>query len=43
MGSVERGERNIPLDNIEKIAAGLGISPGALLQEAERDDDYAEF
>ena len=37
MGSVERGERNISLDNIEKIAAGLGISSGALLQEAERD------
>jgi transcriptional regulator with XRE-family HTH domain len=30
-GGVERGERNVSIDNIERIARGLGISPHQLL------------
>lgn len=37
MGSVERGERNVSLDNIERIAKRLGITAGQLLTEAERE------
>jgi transcriptional regulator with XRE-family HTH domain len=37
MGSVERGERNISLENIEKIARSLNLSAGELLLKAERD------
>ncbi|WP_337847880.1 helix-turn-helix transcriptional regulator [Sphingomonas sp.] len=34
-GGVERGERNVSIDNLERIAKGLGISPFLLLQEPE--------
>lgn len=34
-GGVERGERNVSIDNIERIAKGLGISPFLLLKEPE--------
>jgi transcriptional regulator with XRE-family HTH domain len=37
MGAVERGEVNISLDNIERVARGLGLSVSQLLREAERD------
>lgn len=30
VGGVERGERNISLDNIHRIAAALGVAPAAL-------------
>lgn len=33
VGSVERGERNISIDNIEKLAVALGVSPSTLLEE----------
>ncbi|MEZ5423482.1 MAG: helix-turn-helix transcriptional regulator [Pyrinomonadaceae bacterium] len=33
VGSVERGERNITIDNIEKIAIALQVSVTALLEE----------
>lgn len=33
VGSVERGERNISLLNLEKIAKALGVSPIDLLKE----------
>ncbi|QDU21734.1 helix-turn-helix domain-containing protein [Urbifossiella limnaea] len=37
-GSIERGERNVSLDNICLIAAGLGVPPLELLRfEAVRD------
>jgi transcriptional regulator with XRE-family HTH domain len=32
VGSVERGERNISLENICKIGAALGVSPARLLE-----------
>lgn len=31
IGSVERGERNVSIDNVERIARGLGVQPQALL------------
>lgn len=33
VGSVERCERNISIDNIQRIAESLGVSPDALLTE----------
>ena len=37
MGAIERGEVNVSLDNIERLAHGLGLTPGDLLVRAERD------
>jgi transcriptional regulator with XRE-family HTH domain len=34
VGSVERGERNISIDNIERLAHALGVSPASLLEGA---------
>jgi transcriptional regulator with XRE-family HTH domain len=34
-GGIERGERNVSIDNIERIAKGLNISPHLLLKEPE--------
>ena len=34
-GRIERGEVNISLDNIQKIAKGLGISLGDLMAAAD--------
>jgi hypothetical protein len=36
VGAVERGERNVSIDNIEKIALALRISVADLLGETER-------
>ena len=37
MGAVERGETNISLDSIERIAKALNLSPGQLLLDAEKE------
>ena len=34
VGSVERGERNISLENIHALAEALGVEPSALFAEA---------
>lgn len=34
IGSIERGERNVSLENICKIAATLGIRPSELFKDA---------
>lgn len=36
VGSIERGERNLSLDNIGRIATALGISVSRLFLEAEK-------
>ncbi len=36
VGGVERGERNISLVNIHKIARALRVPPGELFTDAER-------
>jgi transcriptional regulator with XRE-family HTH domain len=36
VGGIERGERNVSLVNIGRIAAGLGISLGDLMAEVDR-------
>lgn len=33
VGSVERGERNIALDNINALADALGVSPAKLMDD----------
>jgi len=33
VGSVERGERNISIDNIERLASALDIEPAELVTE----------
>lgn len=33
IGSVERCERNVSIDNIEKLSAALGVTPSQLLDE----------
>lgn len=35
IGSIERCERNISIDNIDRIASALGVSPGSLLESSE--------
>ncbi|WP_415787858.1 helix-turn-helix domain-containing protein [Deinococcus saxicola] len=35
VGSVERQERNLSLDNVERLAGALGVHITALLMEAE--------
>lgn len=42
MGSVERGERNVSLDNIERIATALDLSTARLLLEAEKESAAEE-
>jgi DNA-binding XRE family transcriptional regulator len=37
MGAIERGEVNVSLDNIERVAAALGMTPDRLLAEAEAE------
>lgn len=35
IGSIERCERNISIDNIDRIASALGVSPSSLLESSE--------
>jgi transcriptional regulator with XRE-family HTH domain len=39
MGRVERGEVNISIDNMQKIAKGLGLTVGRLMTEADIEAD----
>jgi len=32
VGSVERAERNVSIDNIERLSLALGVSPASLLK-----------
>lgn len=42
-GSIERGERNVSLENICLIAEGLGVPPAELLRfDSVRDVELAE-
>lgn len=36
VGSVERAERNVSIDNMERLAAAVGVSLPLLLQEGKR-------
>ena len=36
VGSVERGERNVGIDNLIKLAKGLDISLSVLIRDAEK-------
>lgn len=35
VGGIERGERNVSIDNIERLAASLGVEPAELLRSIE--------
>ena len=36
VGSVERAERNVSIDNMERLAGAVGVSLTSLLQESKR-------
>jgi transcriptional regulator with XRE-family HTH domain len=37
VGGIERGERNVSLLSIDRLAAALSVAPSALMADAERD------
>lgn len=37
VGSIERGERNVSVDNIERLAHALKIDPSALMRKRNKD------
>jgi transcriptional regulator with XRE-family HTH domain len=37
MGGLERGERNVTLKTVERIAAALGVDPADLLAETAQE------
>jgi transcriptional regulator with XRE-family HTH domain len=42
-GSIERGRRNVSLENIAAIAAGLGVPPAQLLMFDGLDEDVGDL
>jgi transcriptional regulator with XRE-family HTH domain len=42
LGQVERGRRNLNLHNLLKVAQGLGIDPGELVQGLRPPDDESQ-
>jgi transcriptional regulator with XRE-family HTH domain len=42
LGQVERGQRNLSLHNLLKIAVGLGVDPGLLMQGLEPPDGESQ-
>lgn len=42
VGQVERGERNLTLENIYKLAGGLGVPASTLLVELDRGFEFAD-
>jgi transcriptional regulator with XRE-family HTH domain len=42
LGQVERGRRNLSLHNLVKIAKGLGVDPGELVQGLTPPDGEAQ-
>jgi transcriptional regulator with XRE-family HTH domain len=42
LGQVERGRRNLNLHNLLKVAAGLGVDPGELVQGLRPPDAEAD-
>lgn len=38
MGGIERGERNLTLKSVERIAERVGVDPRALICETYRED-----
>ena len=41
LGQVERGQRNLRLSNLLKIAAGLGVDPGELISGLKAPEEGA--
>ncbi len=41
LGQVERGQRNLNLHNLLKLAAGLGVDPAELVQGLQPPKDEA--
>jgi transcriptional regulator with XRE-family HTH domain len=42
LGQVERGRRNLNLHNLLKLAAGLGVDPGELVQGLRPPDGESQ-
>jgi transcriptional regulator with XRE-family HTH domain len=42
MGGVERGERNLTLKSVERIAARIGVDPLSLLTDTESEPPLSE-
>ena len=42
MGGVERGERNLTLKSLERLADRLGLDPLVLLQPVDESDAFSE-